>query len=106
MNRILMTGDKGFVGSHIRAALEGEHEVVGLEARERFRDWYDDMYDVMDTSTPGAGVGADGVDGGGAAVVGKRTESGVKTRKRESEKTGIGVSLLSLCVVEILPINL
>ena len=61
--------------------------VVGLEARERFRDWYDDMYDVMDTSTPGEGTGADGDDGGGAAVVGIRTESGVKTRKRESEKT-------------------
>ena len=60
-----MTGDKGFVGSHIRAVLESdksrpgqEHvedsrcftgEVVGLEVRERFRDWYDDLYEVMDT---------------------------------------------------------
>ena len=65
MNRILITGDKGFVGSHIRAALESdksrlgqEHvedsrcftgEMVGLEVRERFRDWYDDLYEVMDT---------------------------------------------------------
>ena len=49
MNRVLITGDKGFVGSNIRAALEREHEVVGLEARERFRDWYDEMYEVMDT---------------------------------------------------------
>ena len=57
MNRILITGDKGFIGSHIRAALEShqsrlgqEYEVVGLEAQGRFCDWYDEMYDVMDTS--------------------------------------------------------
>ena len=49
MNRILVTGDKGFVGSQIRAALEPGYEVVGLEAREHFRDWYDEMYEVMDT---------------------------------------------------------
>ena len=47
--RLLLTGDKGFVGSNIRAALEPEYEVVGLEARERFSDWYNEMYDVMDT---------------------------------------------------------
>lgn len=47
--RVLITGDKGFVGSNIRATLEQEHEVVGLEAQGRFRDWYDEMYDVMDT---------------------------------------------------------
>ena len=28
MNRILITGDKGFVGSHIRAALESTYDVV------------------------------------------------------------------------------
>ena len=49
MNRILVTGDRGFVGSQIRAALESAYEVVGLEAWGRFRDWYDEMYDVMDT---------------------------------------------------------
>ena len=39
MSRILITGDKGFVGSNIRATLEQEHEMVGLEARGQFRDW-------------------------------------------------------------------
>ena len=38
------------MGSHIQNALEAEHKVVGLEARERFRDWYDDLYEIMDTS--------------------------------------------------------
>lgn len=38
--RILITGDKGFVGSNLRAALEPTYKVVGLEARERFRDWW------------------------------------------------------------------
>ena len=28
MNRILIMGDKGFVGSHIRAALESTYDVV------------------------------------------------------------------------------
>ena len=31
MNRILMTGDKGFVGSHIRAALESDKSRPGQE---------------------------------------------------------------------------
>ena len=51
--RILITGDKGFVGSNLRAALEPTYEVVGLEARERFRDWYDEMYAIMDTPIDG-----------------------------------------------------
>ena len=51
--RILITGDKGFVGSNLRATLEPNHEVVGLEARERFRDWYDEMYAIMDTPIDG-----------------------------------------------------
>ena len=38
------------MGSHIQNALEAEHKVVGLEARERFRDWYNDLYEIMDTS--------------------------------------------------------
>ena len=47
--RIVLTGDKGFVGVHIRKELEVTHEVVGLEATEQFQDWYDNMNAVMDT---------------------------------------------------------
>ena len=49
MNRVLITGNEGFVGNHIQNALETEHEVVGLEAKPTFREWYNEMYDVMDT---------------------------------------------------------
>ena len=47
--RILITGDRGFVGSHICTALEADgHEIVGLEATPTFREWYDEMYEVME----------------------------------------------------------
>ena len=49
--RILLTGDKGFVGSHLRKALTAEsHDVVGLEAKPTFQEWYDDMNVVMGTA--------------------------------------------------------
>ena len=48
--RILLTGDKGFVGVHIRKELEVTHEVVGLEATEQFQDWYDNMNTAMDSN--------------------------------------------------------
>lgn len=42
--KILLTGDKGFVGSHIREALALEkHQVVGLEASQSFHQWCDDL---------------------------------------------------------------
>ena len=47
--RILLTGNKGFVGSHIEATLEKEHEIVGLDRRGDFKQWCEDMYAVMDT---------------------------------------------------------
>ena len=47
--RILITGNEGFVGSHIQTALESEHEIVGLEAKGSFKEWYDEMNMVMDT---------------------------------------------------------
>lgn len=48
--RTLLTGNKGFVGSHVQRALEADgNEVVGLEASPTFREWYDEMNTVMDT---------------------------------------------------------
>ena len=47
--RILLTGDKGFVGSHIRAEVESVYNVVGLEARGSFQEWIEDMNAAMDT---------------------------------------------------------
>ena len=48
--RILVTGNKGFVGSHVAAALEADgNEIVGLEAFPTFCDWYDEMCTVMDS---------------------------------------------------------
>ena len=42
--KILLTGNKGFVGSHIENALTADgHEVVGLEVHPTFREWYDEM---------------------------------------------------------------
>lgn len=46
--RILLTGHEGAVGTEIRELLEPEHEIVGLEAKGTFREWYDAMYRVMD----------------------------------------------------------
>lgn len=47
--RILLTGDKGFVGSHIRAEVESVYDVVGLEVRGGFQEWIEDMNAAMDT---------------------------------------------------------
>ena len=48
--RILVTGDKGFIGSNLRVALEADgHEVVGLEVKSTFKEWYDEIYTIMDT---------------------------------------------------------
>ena len=48
--KILLTGNKGFVGSHVQTALEADgHEIVGLEVKRTFREWYDELYTVMDT---------------------------------------------------------
>lgn len=47
--RILLTGNKGFVGSHIEKALSKDHEIVGLDVRGSFTEWVDDMDAVMDT---------------------------------------------------------
>ena len=47
--RILLTGNKGFVGSHIETVLKKEHEIVGLDRRGGFGQWCEDMYAVMDT---------------------------------------------------------
>ena len=47
--RILLTGNEGFVGNHLQTALEQENEIVGLEAKPSFREWYNEMYEVMDT---------------------------------------------------------
>ena len=47
--RILITGNEGFVGNHIQKALEQENEIVGLEAKPTFREWYNEMYEIMDT---------------------------------------------------------
>ena len=49
--RILLTGNRGFVGSHVASALETDgHKIIGLEATPIFREWYDEMDAVMDTS--------------------------------------------------------
>ena len=49
--KILLTGNKGFVGSHIQASLENDgHEIVGLEVHPTFREWYDKMISVTDSS--------------------------------------------------------
>ena len=38
--KILLTGDKGFVGRHIRAALAADgHTVIGIEAEPHFDEW-------------------------------------------------------------------
>ena len=57
--KILLTGDKGFVGSHIRAGLESVYHVragvesiynvVGLDVRGEFQEWIEDMNAAMDT---------------------------------------------------------
>ena len=48
--KILLTGSKGFVGSHLYKVLEKEHDIVGLEAKLLFRNWYDEMCQVIDPS--------------------------------------------------------
>ena len=41
--KILLTGNKGFVGSHVESAFEADgHEVVGLEATNTFQQWCND----------------------------------------------------------------
>ena len=45
--KALLTGDKGFVGSHIRVGLEHTHDIVGLDVRGSFTGWVDDMNSVM-----------------------------------------------------------
>lgn len=48
--RILLTGHKGFVGSHVQRALEADgNEVVGLEATSTFQAWHDEMDVIMNT---------------------------------------------------------
>ena len=47
--RLLLTGNEGFVGNHIQTALEQENEIAGLEAKPTFREWYNEMHDLMDT---------------------------------------------------------
>ena len=43
--KILLTGDKGFVGRNIRKALKVEgHQVLGLEVTAGFREWYDNLH--------------------------------------------------------------
>lgn len=49
--RILLTGNRGFVGSHIEEALlKDGHEVVGLGQTQEFQRWHEEMYDIMDTN--------------------------------------------------------
>ena len=46
--KILLTGNKGFVGSHIENALTADgHEVVGLEVHPTFREWHTEMKSVV-----------------------------------------------------------
>ena len=46
--KVLLTGNKGFVGSHIETALRAEgHEIVGLEVASTFREWQDVMQRVV-----------------------------------------------------------
>ena len=44
--RILVTGNEGLVGNHMQKALERENEIVGLEAKPTFREWYNEMYEM------------------------------------------------------------
>lgn len=45
--KILLTGDRGFVGSHIREALVLEgHQIVGMEASQSFAEWHEDLHKV------------------------------------------------------------
>ena len=47
--KILVTGNEGFVGSHIQASLEAAgHKIIGLEAKGSFREWYDEMRSILD----------------------------------------------------------
>ena len=47
--KILLTGNKGFVGTHIQESLEQNgHEIIGLEAHPTFAEWYDEMHRVTD----------------------------------------------------------
>lgn len=49
--KILLTGNKGFVGSHIQQSLEAEgHEIVGLEVHPTFKEWVKEMCRVVDLS--------------------------------------------------------
>ena len=45
--KVLLTGDKGFVGSHIRVGLENSHDVVGLDVAGSFTEWINDMNSVL-----------------------------------------------------------
>ena len=46
--KILLTGNKGFVGSHIENALAADgHEIVGLEVHPTFKEWVDEMKRVV-----------------------------------------------------------
>ena len=45
--KILLTGNEGFVGSHIQQELDFEMDIVGLDVRAGFQEWYDDMIEVM-----------------------------------------------------------
>ena len=46
--KVLLTGNKGFVGSHIENALAADgHEVVGLEVCPTFKEWCDEMQSVV-----------------------------------------------------------
>ena len=46
--KILLTGNKGFAGSHIQSSLESDgHEIVGLEVASTFQGWQDVMQRVV-----------------------------------------------------------
>ena len=46
--KVLITGNKGFVGTHIENALcEDDHEIVGLEVHPTFKEWVDEMERVV-----------------------------------------------------------
>lgn len=52
--RILVTGNEGFVGSHIQASLESDgHTVVGLEVQPTFKEWIAEMHNVVDSGIDG-----------------------------------------------------
>ena len=38
--KILLTGDKGFVGRNIGAALRADGHTIGIEAEPQFSEWY------------------------------------------------------------------